>query len=94
MANTPQRNESLNALSKDIVARDPELQKLLKGLVRQSIAVALFTMEHGSMSDKMALMKTLTPHMLEALRQTQTTEADVEQRKAYDRLREQMRGET
>jgi hypothetical protein len=75
VANTPQRNESLN------------------GLVKDAIKIALYTMKYGSMSDKMALMKTLTPHMLEALRQTQSSEADEETKKAYNRMRAQMRGE-
>jgi hypothetical protein len=69
------------------------MQAALKGLVNESIKMALFTMKHGSMSDKLQLMKHLTPHMLEALRSTQRSEADEEQRRAYDEIRRMMRGE-
>ena len=94
MANTPQRNESMNQLSKEIVLNDPALQQALKGLVRDSIAVAIHTMRHGSPTDKMALMKTLTPHMLEALRQTQQNERAAAEEAAYQRILAEMRGDT
>jgi hypothetical protein len=57
---TPARNDSLAAMSKEIVASDPKIQAQLRKLVSESIGVALFTMQHGTTQDKMVLMKHLT----------------------------------
>lgn len=90
---TPARNDSLAALSKDLVSSDPKLQAQLRKLVSQSIAMAMYTMEHGSMADRMQLMKHMTPHMLEALRTTNQSAADEEKKLAYERIRRLCRGE-
>lgn len=90
---TPARNDSIAAMSKELVAQDPQIQKALRGLVMESIKMALYTMQHGSMQDKLQLMKHLTPHMLDALRSQQKSEADEAQRKAYEEMRAMLRGE-
>jgi len=80
-------------MAKELVSQDPAMQRALKGLVEESIKVALYTMKHGSMPEKMALMKNLTPHMLEALRTTQKSEADQAQKDAYEQIRKMCRGD-
>lgn len=90
---TPQRSTSINELARDIVAADPTLQTMLKGLVRDAIGVALYTMKHGTSTDKMQLMRTLTPHMLEALRHSEQNDKAEAERAAYERIRAALKGE-
>lgn len=93
MATIQGRNDSLASLTKDMVATDPKMQKELRKLVTSAIAMAMYTMEHGSMAEKMQLMKHLTPHMLEALRTTQQSEQDEARRLAYEEIRRMCKGE-
>lgn len=90
---TPQRSTSINELARDIVAADPSLQRMLKGIVRKAIAHADYTLDHGSSTDKMQLMRTLTPHMLEALRQSEQNDKAEAERQAYERIRAALKGE-
>ena len=85
--------DTLAALSRDVVSQDKLLQRQLKSLVSESLELALYTMKHGSSADRMALMKYLTPHMLEALRTSQNTAEDEEKRRAYEEIRSMCRGE-
>lgn len=84
---------SLTEISKQIVKDDPVLQQLLKGLIKDAISVAIYTMKHGTSTDKMQLMRTLTPHMLEALRDTQQSDRLAQEQQAYDRIREALKGD-
>lgn len=93
MANTPQRNTSINELAKAAVEGDSELQGMLRGLVRDAINVGVYTMRHGSPTDKMAMMKTLMPHMLEALRQTEQNERAAAEKAAVERIYAALRGQ-
>jgi hypothetical protein len=93
MAVTPQRNASLNELAKAAVLADSDLQSMLRGMVRDAIGIGVHTLRHGSPTDKMALMKTLMPHMLEALRQTEQSERSQKEKEAYDRIRAELVGD-
>jgi len=93
MATSPQKTESLQAISREIVAGDAGLQAELKQLITASIKMAVHTMKFGMPAEKMAMMKMLTPHMLEALRQTQQSEAKEAERAAYERILKELRGE-
>ena len=93
MANTPQRNASINELAKAAVEGDSELQAELRKMVRNAIKIGTHTLAHGSPTDKMAMMKTLMPHMLEALRQTEQNERAASERAAYERIMAELRGD-
>lgn len=93
MATTPQRNASINELAKAAVEGDTELQTMLRGMVRDAIQIGVHTLRHGSPTDKMAMMKTLMPHMLEALRQTEQSERSRAEKEAYERMMGQLRGD-
>jgi hypothetical protein len=87
------RADSVASLAKDLVAGDKLLQKQLQTLVQESINMAFYTMRHGAPAEKLALMKHLTPHMLEALRTTNQSADDEEKRQAYEEIRRMCRGE-
>ena len=89
---TPQKADSITILAREIVAGDEDMQVLLKGLIKESVKHALYTMAHGNSSDKAAMMKMLTPHMLEGLRQNSAAEADRAAREAYERIMGELRG--
>lgn len=83
----------LGEVAKLAVAGDTELQRELRLLIKGAVRFAAHTMKHGSDSEKASLMKTLTPHMFEALRQTDTNERTARERAAYESIRAYSRGE-
>lgn len=87
------RADSVASLAKDLVASDKLIQKQLQNLVMQTINMAVYTMQHGSPAEKLALMKQMTPHMLEALRTTNQSADDEEKRQAYEEIRRMCRGD-
>lgn len=94
MANTPQRSASINELAKAAIEADPTLADLVRGIVKDAVSHARYIMRHGTDSEKSALMKTLMPHMLEALRQTEQSERSRAEKEAYERMMGQLRGDT
>lgn len=93
MANTNQRNKQLADLAAGVVADSAPIKNELALLVQEIIAYQRMTMKVGSPADKLALVKAVLPQMLGAMNTVAQSEAEAEERAAYDRMRAMLRGE-
>lgn len=93
MPAAPPKKTQIAEIAQAVVKEDPQLQMMLKSLIKDAIGVALYTMKHGTEGDRMQLMRTLTPHMLDALRETTQNERLASEQAVYERMRAELRGE-
>lgn len=95
MANTaPHQSHQVAVMAAAVVASDPALRFKLKSLVNASIDHMLLMMAHGDAATKMALVKSLTPHLLSGLQQADRSQAKEAEADVYTRMLSVMRGET
>lgn len=87
------RAQQVAAMSAQIVQSDPILRYKLKTLVNGIIDHMVETMVHGDSQSKMALTKSITPHLLAGLQAAEMSDADKEKAVAYDKIRAFCRGE-
>ena len=90
---TPRNELSVSALAQAVVSQDAELRNALRDLVMDSINVMRYTMHHGMPAEKLQIAKTLTPHLLGAIKNVDADEGEKEKRAAYERMMAQLRGE-
>jgi hypothetical protein len=93
MANSTQRNKQVAELAAGVVASDPTLKAELGGLINDIIKYQRLVMRVGSPADKIALTKAILPQMLAAMNTVAQSEAEAEERAAYDNMMRVLRGE-
>lgn len=75
-----------------VVAQDPQLQDELRELVRGIVKFMKHTMVHGDVNAKTALARSITPQLLSALSSVDNDVKMREERQAYDRMLDGVRG--
>ena len=93
MANSNQRNKQIAELAAGVVGADPLIKAELGGLINDIIKYQRLVMRVGSPADKIALTKAILPQMLAAMGTVAQSEAEAEERKAYDNMMAVLRGE-
>lgn len=89
---TAASTETTAAAIASIIATDPTLAERVRGVVNLAIDMAEYTLRWGSPADQMQLMRSVMPQMMQALRQVDSSEADAEATKAYNRLQAAIAG--
>ncbi len=84
---------SVGEMAAVLVAQDANLQRMLKKLIMDTINYASYTMAHGTEYAKMQIVRQMTPHMLAAMQDAQSSERSAAEREAYERVMNEMRGE-
>jgi hypothetical protein len=93
MANSNQRNQQIAELAAGVVADNQVIKDELSGLIQDIIKYQRLVMRTGAPADKIALTKAILPQMLAAMNTVAQSEAEAEERAAYDRMRATLRGE-
>jgi len=87
------RAQQIAALSAAVVQSDPVLRYKLKSIVEGVLDHMAMTMVHGDSQSKMALTKSITPHLLAGLQAAESSDADRAKAETYDRIMAYCRGE-
>lgn len=84
---------SVNDLAATVVASDPELRESLKALALDMVNGLRYSMAHGDLATRLALAKTMAPHLLRAMQNVEADEANKRGKEAYENILKYSRGE-
>ena len=84
-------DETLKVLVAGVVAENPELRARVQKIVELSLGSVEQLLKFGSSSDRIAIAKTIVPHMMRSMSTAETNEAEIRKVEAFERVMKQVR---